>query len=130
MVGLPALWYKQHCTEVFAKVGIKALLLLGSGPTENDPFSSSQRDHLQASAALFWGMFHLCAPYPLLEATVILNFGAVILLFFFSILSDVCGSSQVVLVVKNPPANGADRRDEGSIPGLGRSPGGGHGNPL
>ena len=38
--------------------------------------------------------------------------------------------SQVVLVVKNPPANTGDIRDTGSIPGLGRSPGGGHGNPL
>ena len=37
------------------------------------------------------------------------------------------GTSQVV---KNPPANGGDIRDTGSIPGLGRSPGGGHGNPL
>ena len=33
-------------------------------------------------------------------------------------------------MVKNPPANAGDVRDTGSIPGLGRSPGGGHGNPL
>ena len=39
-------------------------------------------------------------------------------------------ASQVVLVVKNPPANVEDIRDTGSIPGLGRSPGGGGGNPL
>ena len=39
-------------------------------------------------------------------------------------------ASQVALVVKNPPANAGDIRDAGSIPGLGRSPGGGHGNPL
>ena len=32
--------------------------------------------------------------------------------------------------VKNPPANAEDIRDRGSIPGLGRSLGGGHGNPL
>ena len=31
---------------------------------------------------------------------------------------------------KEPPANVGDTRDPGSIPGLGRSPGGGHGNPL
>ena len=37
---------------------------------------------------------------------------------------------QVVLVVKNPPANGGDIRDVGSVSGLGRLPGGGHGNPL
>ena len=36
----------------------------------------------------------------------------------------------VVIVVKNPPANSGDARDSGSIPGLGRSPRGGHGNPL
>ena len=40
------------------------------------------------------------------------------------------GASQVVLVVKNLPANAGDFRDVGSIPGLGRSSGGGHDNPL
>ena len=39
-------------------------------------------------------------------------------------------ASQVALVVKNPPGNAGNLRDEGSIPGLARSPGGGHGNPL
>ena len=39
-------------------------------------------------------------------------------------------TSQVALVVKNPPANAGVIKDEGSIPGSGRSPGGGHGNPL
>ena len=33
-------------------------------------------------------------------------------------------------VVKNLPANARDTRDMGSIPGLGRSAGGGNGNPL
>ena len=33
----------------------------------------------------------------------------------------------MALVVKNPPANAKDIRDEGSIPGSRRSPGGGHG---
>ena len=33
-------------------------------------------------------------------------------------------------MVKNPPANAGDVRDVGSIPGLGRSPREGHGNPL
>ena len=31
--------------------------------------------------------------------------------------------------VKNPLAGGGDIRDSGSIPGLGKAPGGGHGNP-
>ena len=33
-------------------------------------------------------------------------------------------------MVKNLHANAGDIRDMGSIPGSGRSPGGGHGNPL
>ena len=40
----------------------------------------------------------------------------------------VYGSSQVALVVKNLPAHAGDIRDLESIPGLGRSPGGRHGN--
>ena len=36
----------------------------------------------------------------------------------------------VVLVIKNPPVNVGDVRHVSSVPGLGRSPGGGHGNPL
>ena len=39
-------------------------------------------------------------------------------------------ASQVVLVVKSPPANVGDIRDTGSISESGRSSGGGHGNPL
>ena len=37
-------------------------------------------------------------------------------------------ASQLVLVVKNPPANAGDIGVAGLIPGLGRSPGGRHGN--
>ena len=40
------------------------------------------------------------------------------------------GASQVVLVVKNLSANAGDLRDLGLVSGSGRSPGGGHGNPL
>ena len=39
-------------------------------------------------------------------------------------------ASQVALVVKNPLANAGDVRDTCSIPGSGRSPGGGLGNPV
>ena len=38
--------------------------------------------------------------------------------------------SQVALVVKSPPATAGDPRTLGSVPGSGRSPGGGHGSPL
>ena len=36
----------------------------------------------------------------------------------------------MVLVVKNLPASAGELRERGSIPGLGRSPGEGHGKPL
>ena len=39
-------------------------------------------------------------------------------------------ASQRGLVAKNLPANAGDIREMGLIPGSGRSPGGGHGNPL
>ena len=39
-------------------------------------------------------------------------------------------ASQVALLVNNPPTNAGDLRDAGSIPGSGRSPGGGNGHPL
>ena len=38
--------------------------------------------------------------------------------------------SQVALMVKNLPANAEDIREAVPIPGSGRFPGGGHGNPL
>ena len=40
------------------------------------------------------------------------------------------GASSVALVVNNLPVNEGDVRDSSSIPGSGRSPGGGHGNLL
>ena len=48
------------------------------------------------------------------------------------VLKCVCigGTSQVALVVKNPPVNARLTRDAGLIPGLGRSPGEGNGTPL
>ena len=39
-------------------------------------------------------------------------------------------ASLVVLVAKNLPANAGDAKDVGLIPGSGRSPAGGHGQPL
>ena len=41
-----------------------------------------------------------------------------------------CWGSPGGRVVKNPPVNAGDTGDLGSTPGSGRSPGGGHGNPL
>ena len=42
----------------------------------------------------------------------------------------VYGAFRVALVVKNLPDSAGDVRDVGLIPGSGRSPEGGHGNPL
>ena len=39
-------------------------------------------------------------------------------------------ASEVVLVVKNPPANAGDRKNAQLVPGSGRSPGGGQENPV
>ena len=39
-------------------------------------------------------------------------------------------ASQVAFVIKNLPASTGDIKDADSIPGLGRSTGEGHGNPL
>ena len=50
--------------------------------------------------------------------------------FFIILITVSIRTSQVALVVKNLPANAGDIRDAGSIPGLGRSPGEGNGNPL
>ena len=49
---------------------------------------------------------------------------------FWTHLAVFVGAPQVPLVLKNPPATAGDIRDLGLIPGSGRSPGGGNGNPL
>ena len=46
-------------------------------------------------------------------------------LHLFNLHEEYLGASQVVVVVKYPPANAGDIRDMGSIPGF---PRGGHGN--
>ena len=43
---------------------------------------------------------------------------------------DLLWASQVTLVVKNLPAKAGNVKDMGSVPGSGRSPGEGDGNPL
>ena len=49
---------------------------------------------------------------------------------FFCLKIDPLEASQVTLVIENQPANAGDVRDVVSIPGSGRSPGGGHSNPV
>ena len=53
---------------------------------------------------------------------------AIVTIYRFMDLQGCIRVSQVALVVKNLHANAGDIRDMGSVPGSGRSPGGGHGN--
>ena len=50
--------------------------------------------------------------------------------FYLFLFLAMLGASQMSLVVKNPPPNAGDLRNMGSIPGSGRSPGGGNSNPF
>ena len=50
---------------------------------------------------------------------------------YLSLVSKIeCQASLVAQLLKNTPAKAGDARDIGSIPGSGRSTGGGNGNPL
>ena len=49
---------------------------------------------------------------------------------FLQLAGVISQAAQVVVVVKNLPANAGDLRHTGSIPGSGRSPGGRHGTPT
>ena len=51
-------------------------------------------------------------------------------IYKFCVCVCVYGTSQLVLVVKNPPASAEDARDMGLIPELGKSIGGGNATPL
>ena len=51
-------------------------------------------------------------------------------MYLFIHLRQVFGASQVAQVIKNLLANAEDVRDAGSVPGSGKPPGEGNGNPL
>ena len=52
--------------------------------------------------------------------------GKPLVLYIFNLIRGFLGSTSG----RNPPGNTGDIRGAGLIPGLGKSPGGGHGNPL
>ena len=58
------------------------------------------------------------------------TFVSKVMALLFNMLSSCVGASQVALVVKKQPANAGDVTHVGSIPGSGRSPGGGNGHSL
>ena len=78
----------------------------------------------------YWdtGSIYGCLIYPWPAVRVLTNPDTII--FPFGPPSSLFWAFQVVIEVKNLSANAGDVRDVGSIPGSGRSPGGGHGNPL
>ena len=63
--------------------------------------------------------------FPLLSILEIMSMSSI-----FGSPSFYIWASLVAQVVKEPPANAGDSRGVGSVPGLGRSPGEGNGNPL
>ena len=103
----------------------------GSGDLEirpGDPSKQGRSQGLCVSPLLF-----IFSAHPL----HCLNTNQILSPFFSGInchkIEKVCkhpGASQLALVVKSSPANTGGIRDAGSIPGSGRSPGGGNGNPL
>ena len=74
----------------------------------------------------------LSLPFLIWPAWISLDMDPVFMITFNlnNLLKTLLGASQKALVVKNLPVNSGDVRDVGSTPGLGRSPGGGHDNPL
>ena len=79
---------------------------------------------------MFW-FFKLKYLFILSQITSSVKFYPFIfILFIFGHSRQPVGAFQVVLVVKNLPANAGDTRDAASIPGSERSPGEGNGNPL
>ena len=72
-------------------------------------------------------MLHLSIYLPS-PTNFILSYGTALCFYKHSQFSKTW--EQTKLKKKNPPTNVGDSRNMGSIPGLGRSPGGGHGNPL
>ena len=66
--------------------------------------------------------------FPFLVVSLVFFFLFCFVLFFNCSIVDFLRASQVVLVVKNLPANAGDKRDLGLIPGSGRSPEEGHHN--
>ena len=128
---------KKHVGPPSALFCVVPSSLHKQGCEGNKRAISSYASHFKCNV---FSMFH----FELYKLQVFLSF----LLTIFGVLSSYCTNSggrviwysglnrlnqwpsQVALVVKKPPANAGDTRDAGLIPGLGRFPGGGHGNPL
>ena len=125
---------KPHCCPLLLRRTWKGRRQLGSPwkRKERPCFPSSPPPTLSA-LALSPGWFLLLSPWwvclpALFACPLACPFTQLVL--DSDLLLSCLRKSTVVLAVKNPPANAGDRRDTGSIPGLGRSPGEVIGNPL
>ena len=107
--------FKYLCI-ILLVLSIRLLFYLPLCYSSSDCSSSSRTFFSLCQLSLIWTVFQYPIWLPLLA-----NFYAGIFIIW---------APQVALGVKNPPANAGDIRDTGSIPGWGRSPGGGNGNPL
>ena len=89
-------------------------------------------NHMCLSLHIYTYIQIFISKYIHTQATKITNIQCLIILlyFYFNSTHRSLRAPQVALVVKNLPAAARDARDMGSIPGLGRSSGGGNGNPL
>ena len=100
--------------------------------------SDESSSFLQASSLNSHGFFSECLqkslslPFLIRPAWISLDRDPVFMITFNlnNLLKTLLGASQKALAIKNLPANVGDVRDVDSIPGLGRSPGGGYDNPL
>ena len=79
---------------------------------------------LQRQRYVISGVFNIFIPYKIKIYSIKCSYRRHLMLLL--IISGLPVSS----LVKNPPANSRDAGDMGLIPGSGRSPGGGNGNPL
>ena len=76
-----------------------------------------------------WGLYPVTAFQKALESILHVRSQSTAI-YVFETACTLNGASQAAVVVKNLPANAGDIRDIGSIPGSGRPPGEGYGNPL
>ena len=91
---------------------------------------SSKTSILWCSTFFMVQLAHLYMTAGKTIALTIWTFVSKVMALLFNMLSSFVGASQVALVVNKQPANAGDVTHVGSIPGSGRSPGVGNGNPL
>ena len=136
-LGCSVLYCVQSCLTLFDAMdcsspgpsvrGTSQARILEWAAISSSRVSSPPRDRTRVSCVSCIGrqiLYH-CATWEALRAAL-----TVLLSFELIFVTSMSWTSQVALMVKNPHANAGDTGDMGLISGLGRSPGGGHVNPL